>query len=59
MRKDKTKAGSPTGVGDGRANVVVVGGPMPELDDGQRPFEVGGNGVSELVGTKAQIVPRF
>ena len=58
LKKDKTKAVSPTSMGEGRAS-VVVGGPMPELVDEQRPCEVSGNGVSELVGTAAQIVPRL
>ena len=58
LKRHKTKPVGSTGVGEGGAS-RVVGGPMPELHDRQRPFEVGGNGVSELVGTAAQIVPKF
>lgn len=55
QKTDKTKGASPIDVGEVRPR---VGGPT-ELDDEQRPFEAGGNGVSELLGTAAQIVPKF
>lgn len=55
-KPDTAKAASPIDVGEVRAR---VDGPMPELDDEQRPFEAGGNGVCEPLGTTAQIVPRF
>ena len=56
LKKEKTKVVSPIDKGEVKAS---VGGPMPELDDKQRPLELRGDGVSELPGTAAQIVPKF
>ena len=56
LKKDQKKAVSPIDKGEVKAN---LGGPKLELHDEPRPFEVGGNGVLELPGTAAQIVPKF
>ena len=52
LKKDNMKVVHPI-------DKASVDGPMPELNDKPRPLEMGGNEISELLGTAAQIVPKY